>query len=306
MRVQMRTVEGTFEGADGLTLFERAWLPEGEARAVVVIVHGYAEHSGRYEHVGKALTARGYAVEALDLRGHGRSEGDRATVRSFSRFLADLRRFIARVRARHPGLPLFVLGHSMGGTIVSLYAINDQPEVAGIVLSGPAVVARGGARQVTAPIFSALGRLFPNLPLSQLKAETVSRDPAVVAAYDSDPLVYRGKMRAGLIRAFTEALKRIDAGMETISPPILLLHGTADELAPFEGSQQLALRARSMDRTLKLYEGLAHEVLNEPEKDEVIAELLGWLDLHRSAAAAAAPHAAEASVGGQVAEAHPS
>jgi acylglycerol lipase len=133
-----------------------------------------------------------------------------------------------------------------------------------------------------------LGRLFPNLPLTRLKAETVSRDPAVVAAYDSDPLVYRGKMRAGLIRAFVEALKRIDEGMENISPPILLLHGTADELAPFEGSQQLALRARSADRTLKLYEGLAHEVLNEPEKEEVIADLLAWLDLHRVPAAPAA------------------
>jgi acylglycerol lipase len=287
----MRTIEGTFTGADGLTLFERAWLPEGKARAVVVIVHGYAEHSGRYAHVGEALAARGYAVETLDLRGHGRSEGDRANVRSFSRFLADLRRFVARVRERHPGVPLFLLGHSMGGTIVTLFAVTDRPAVQGIVLSGPGVVARGGAWRITAPVFSALGRVFPNLPLSQLKAETVSRDPAVVAAYDSDPLVYRGKMRAGLIRAFVEALKRIDAGMANIAPPILLLHGTADELAPFEGSQQLALRVRSTDRTLKLYEGLAHEVLNEPEKQEVIADLLAWLDLHRVPATTAAASA---------------
>jgi lysophospholipase len=129
----------------------------------------------------------------------------------------------------------------MGGTIVTLYAITISRRC-GIVLSGPAVVARGGAWRITAPVASVLGRLFPNLPLTQLKAETVSRDPAVVAAYDSDPLVYRGRMRAGLIRAFVEALKRIDAGMENVSPPILLLHGTADELAPFEGSQQLALR----------------------------------------------------------------
>src|SRR6266508_3748396 len=130
----MRTSEGTFAARDGLILFERAWLPDGQARAVVVLVHGFAEHSGRYEHVGQALAARGYAVEALDLRGHGHSTGDRAFVRSYSRFLADLRRFLARVNRRHPGTPLFLLGHSMGGTIVALFAIHDQPAVQGIVL----------------------------------------------------------------------------------------------------------------------------------------------------------------------------
>jgi alpha-beta hydrolase superfamily lysophospholipase len=281
----VKTHEGTFETRDGLTLFERAWLPEGDARAVVVVVHGYAEHSGRYQHVGEALAARGYAVETLDLRGHGRSEGDRAIVHSFARFLADLRRFIARVRERHPGLPVFVLGHSMGGTIVTLYAIHDQPAVQGVVLSGPGLVARGGAWRVTAPIFSVVGRLAPNLPLTELKAETVSRDPAVVEAYDNDPLVYRGKMKAGMLRAFVEALDRIKAGMDTVSAPFLIVHGTADELTEPDGSRQLYERARSTDKTLKLYNGLAHEVLNEPEKEQVIGEVLTWLDA-RSAPAA--------------------
>ncbi len=282
----VRISEGTFAAADGLTLFERAWLPDGPARAAVIIVHGYAEHSGRYDHVGRALAAHGYAAEALDLRGHGRSEGDRAVVRSFGQFLSDLRRFRARVAARHPGLPVFVLGHSMGGTIVALYAIVDQPAVQGIVLSGPGLVGRGGgAWRVTAPLFSVLGRLFPNLPLSQLKAETVSRDPAVVAAYDNDPLVYRGKMRAGMLRAFVRALDRIGKGMDSISAPLLLLHGTADELTSVEGSELLYRRARSTDKTLRIYDGLAHEVLNEPEKDQIIGEVLAWLDKRATPAA---------------------
>jgi alpha-beta hydrolase superfamily lysophospholipase len=274
----VNTYDGTFAAADGLTLFERSWLPQGPARAVVVIIHGYAEHSGRYDHVGRALAARGYAAEAFDLRGHGRSAGDRAVVRSFGQFLADLRRFRARVAARHPGLPLFLLGHSMGGTIVALYAITDRPTVQGIILSGPGLVGRGGAWRITAPVISVVGRLFPNLPLAQLKAETVSRDPAVVEAYDKDPLVYRGKMRAGMMRAFIRALNRIGTGMESISAPLLLLHGTADELTSFEGSKLLYERARSTDKTLRLYDGLAHEVLNEPEKEQIIGEVLTWLD----------------------------
>lgn len=280
----MNTTEGTFAGADGLTLFERAWLPEGEARGVVVIIHGYAEHSGRYQHVGEALAARGYAVETLDLRGHGRSMGGRAAVTTFGRFLADLRRFLSRVRARHPGKPLFLLGHSMGGTIVTLFAVVDQPAVRGIVLSGPGLVGRGGSWRITAPIFSTLGAIFPNLPLSQLKATTVSRDPAVVEAYDTDPLVYRGKMRAGMLRAFIRALKRIQADMDAISVPLLLLHGTADELTNPDGSSELYERARSTDKTLKLYNGLAHEVLNEPEKGQIIAEVIAWLDTHTTPA----------------------
>jgi acylglycerol lipase len=294
----MRTNEDTVAAADGLTLFERAWLPEGEARAVVVIVHGYAEHSGRYQHVGQALATRDYAVETLDLRGHGRSEGDRSTVRSFDQFLDDLRLFLARVRERHPAKPLFLLGHSMGGTIVTLFAITDRPAVQGIVLSGPGLVARGGVWRITAPIFSVLGRLFPNLPLNQLKAETVSRDPAVVEAYDKDPLVYRGKMRAGMIRAFIDALNRIKAGMDSITAPLLLLHGTADELANPDGSQQLYERARSTDKTLRLYDGLAHEVLNEPEKEQIIGELLSWLD-ERTAPAVSASGAVVASDQGE-------
>jgi len=293
----MRTTEGTFETIDGLTLFERAWLPDGDARAVLVIVHGYAEHSGRYQHVGEALAARGYAVETLDLRGHGKSGGDRAIVRSFSRFLADLRRFVARVRQRHPGLPLFVLGHSMGGTIVTLYAIHDQPAVEGIVLSGPGLVARGGISQLLAPVYSAVGKLAPNLPLAELKAETVSRDPAVVEAYDNDPLVYRGKIKAGMLRAFDEALGRIGDGMETVSAPLLILHGTADELTEPDGSRRLYDRARSADKTLRIYNGLAHEVLNEPEKERVIGELLRWLDAHSAPAVSGAGVASTAGEG---------
>lgn len=284
----MKSSEETFPARDGLTLFEQRWLPEGGVRAVVAIIHGYAEHSGRYRHVAEALTARGYAVEALDLRGHGRSQGERAVVRSFGAFLSDLRLFLGRVAARHPATPLFVLGHSMGGTIVALYAVVDRPDVQGIVLSGPGLVAKGRGARVMGTLFAVVGRFAPGLQLAQLEARTVSRDPAVVAAYDADPLVYRGKMRAGMLRAFYFALDRIGRDMEFVAAPLLLLHGTADELTEPQGSSQLYERAMATDKTLKLYEGLAHEVLNEPEKDTVIGDLLAWLDAHTPAPAAGA------------------
>lgn len=278
MNATVTVTEGTITTADGVELFERCWRPAGEPRGVVVLVHGYAEHCGRYDHVGRALAERGYVVESYDQRSHGRSAGKPGSIHSFAPLVADLRRFLARVRTRYPGRPVFLLGHSMGGMVVTAFAVRERPDVQGIILSGPAVLGRGGVARVTTPIFATLGRLAPNLPLSALKAETVSRDPAVVQAYDQDPLVYRGKLDAGTMRAFADALGRIKPGMGSISVPLLLLHGTADELVEVEASRQLHARARSTDKTLRIYDGLAHEVLNEPEKDSIIAEVLTWLD----------------------------
>lgn len=266
----------TFEGYDGTPLFERAWLPPTAPRAVIVLVHGYAEHSGRYEHVGEALAARGYAVHAFDLRGHGRSGGARAIVRSFAEYIADLRIFLVRVRTRHPGVPLFLFGHSMGGGIVTLAAIIDLPRVDGILLTGPAL----GAGSVAVPVralVQALGRLLPGLPLTRLDAGAISRDPEVCRRYDDDPLVYRGRIKAGLAAAMMRAGERIAWDMGDIRYPLLIMHGTLDALASLPGSERLYAQAASGDKTLKTYEGLYHEILNEPERDQVIADMLEWL-----------------------------
>jgi acylglycerol lipase len=273
----VRREEDTFNAADGRRLYEQRWLPEGEARAHIAIVHGYAEHSGRYAHVGEALAQRGYAVCVLDLRGHGRSDGDRAIVRSFDEYLADVRAFLSRVRARGAGRPLFLLGHSMGGTIVTLELAVDHPQLAGAMLSGGVLTSSGTPRIVRA-IFGLLGRLFPRLPLVKLKAEHVSRDPDVVRRYEEDPLVYRGRIRAGLAAAMGRAVRRIERDAPSISVPLLIMHGAADELAPPEGSSLLYERVASADKTLKLYDGLYHEILNEPERDQVVADIAAWLD----------------------------
>ena len=276
MQTTTNVTEGYFAGAGGVRLFERRWQPDGEARAGLVIVHGFAEHSGRYAHVADALAGDGYAVSAFDLRGHGRSDGPRATVRSFGEYLADLRVVLDRASAESAGRPLFLFGHSMGGTIVALMCCVSPPPVEGVLLSGA-----GMTNDATPPWLQraivALGRVAPALPTVRLAATAVSRDPNVVRAYDADPLVYRGRVRAQMAAAMFRAMRRIEAGMPDITHPLLIKHGTADALVSPESSRALYERAASTDRTLKLYEGLYHEILNEPERDEVVADMLAWL-----------------------------
>jgi alpha-beta hydrolase superfamily lysophospholipase len=276
-------VQEMFDAADGRRLFEQHWLPGGDPRAHLAIVHGYAEHSGRYTHVGEALAARGYAVHALDLRGHGRSDGARAIVRSFDEFLLDMRAFTARVRERAGGRPVFLLGHSMGGAIVALELAVGRPRLAGALLSGAVLPspARGG--RLARTIIGLIGRLFPRLPLIKLNAEHVSRDPDVVRRYDQDPLVYRGRIRAGMVAAMGRAVRYIEKHGASIDAPILIMHGTQDQLASPEGSQRLFDAIASSDKTLKLYEGLHHEILNEPEQAQVISDIVEWMDARSSA-----------------------
>jgi len=267
----------TFDAADGRRLFEQNWLPASPIRAHLAIVHGYAEHSGRYSHVGEALAARGYAVHALDLRGHGRSDGDRALVRSFDEYLDDVRALLARVREAAGGHPVFLLGHSMGGTIVTLELTVDRPHLAGALLSGGVLTSAGTPRIVRA-IFGLLGRIFPRLPLIKLNATSVSRDPEVVRRYEEDPLVYHGRVKAGLVAAMGRAVRRIERDSKSIALPILIMSGTEDLLASPDGSRQLFDAVVSSDKTLKLYDGLHHEILNEPEQDQVIADIADWMD----------------------------
>ena len=276
MRSTIAASEGYFAGAGGVRLLERQWRADRNARAGVVIVHGYAEHSGRYTHVADALAGEGYAVSAFDLRGHGRSQGPRATVRSFGEYLADLRIFLDRTSAQAPGRPLFLFGHSMGGTIVALMCCVSPPPVEGVLLSGAGMTTDGAPRWMQEALI-ALGRAAPALPTRRLASSDVSRDPDVVRGYDSDPLIFRGRMRAGMVAAMIRALRRIEAGMDSVSHPLLIKHGTADALVSPDSSRALYARARSTDRTLKLYDGLYHEILNEPERGEVLGDMLAWL-----------------------------
>lgn len=280
MTISTQRNQGSFETAGNLRLFEQWWWPEAEPKAVVIIVHGYAEHSGRYANLAARLTSHGYAVYAFDLRGHGRSEGARAFVWSFEEYLADLEHFLAHVKEREPRKPTFVLGHSMGGEVVALLAATRKLEVRGLVLSGPLLKIGEAVSPLLQRFSLIVGYILPKFPGVKLDSRDLSRDRQVVSDYDNDPLVYRGRMPARTGAEILRATKRINSWIEAITLPLLILHGTADRLADVQGSKQLYARAGSPDKTLKLYQGFYHEVLNEPEKAQVLADLLEWLDAH--------------------------
>lgn len=276
----MQHTDGTFRAFDGETIFFRSWVPDGDVRAVVLLVHGLGEHSGRYEHVARHLVDAGYAVHALDHRGHGKSSGKRVYVKGYDELLRDLHQFRRRVEQQHPGTPLVLLGHSMGGNIAMGYTLGNQDGIAALVLSGPALRVGDDFSSLQLSVFRAIAKVAPGLRPQALSADAISRDPAVVQAYRDDPLVYTGKVTAGLGAALIGAMQSFPDRYEQLRLPILVLHGTADQLADVAGSRELEARATNADLTAHYYEGLYHEVFNEPEQDRVLADLTTWLDAH--------------------------
>lgn len=264
----------------GAKLYWHSWLAQGGTRGAVLLVHGYAEHLGRYDHVAAALTAKGLAVYALDHWGHGKSDGTPGFVPAFSAYTDGVESLLAKVKAAHGDVPLFLLGHSMGGLISVLHLIDHQASYAGAILSGPAIVPAEEPSRLTIWISRLLSRLAPRLGVIQLDAEGVSRDPKVVAAYRADPLVYTGKIGARLATELFEAMARARDGAARVTLPMLLLHGSEDSLAAPQGSQFIEAHLGSRDKTLKIYPGLYHEIFNEPEQREVLRDVTDWLEGH--------------------------
>jgi alpha-beta hydrolase superfamily lysophospholipase len=264
-------------GTEGLELYWQAWLPDSEPKAILIIAHGVSEHSGRYSHVGERLAAAGYAVYALDHRGHGRSEGRRAVVDRMAHIVEDLNGLIETATSSNPGKGTFLLGHSMGGAVALEYAFEHQDRLAGLILSGPAA-----ALEAASPVTRALGRvlstLAPSLGIFAIETGAVSRDPDVVSKYENDPLVFHGKLPARTITELTGAIEHFPERVPKLTLPLLVMHGTADRLTPPAGSKMVYERAGSSDKTLKLYNGLYHEILNEPEQGQVLSDLLEWLE----------------------------
>ncbi len=262
----------------GAKLHITHWLPDGLPKAVVLLAHGYAEHAGRYGHVAKRLTDAGYAVYAIDHWGHGKSDGRPGFVPRFSAFTDGLAELLTLVEVNHGDTPRLLLGHSMGGLISTLFLIERQSAFVAAALSGPAIVPGAPPSRFTIWISRFLSRFFPRLGVLALDANGVSRDPAVVAAYLADPLVYTGKIGARLGKEFMDAMAAAQAGAPKITLPILLQHGEKDSLAAVAGSQYLFDHVGSADKTLKIYPGLFHEIYNEPEQAAVLGDLVGWFD----------------------------
>jgi alpha-beta hydrolase superfamily lysophospholipase len=273
---------GWLTGVGGGRLYHQAWGLEG-ARGVVVLAHGLSEHSGRYEHVAERLVGEGFAVEAVDHRGHGRSEGARALV-EVDDLVEDLDRLVDAAVGAHPGVPLFLLGHSMGGLIAAEYAMGHQHRLAGLVLSAPlaALEAASPVTRLTARVISAVA---PRLGLVEIDSALVSRNPEVVRAYDFDPLVYRGRLPARTVSELASAIGSLPERATAITLPVLIMYGSGDHLVPPAGSVMLDSVISSKDKTLKVYDGLFHEILNEPEQETVLDDLCAWLLAHVEAAA---------------------
>lgn len=270
--------EGRFTGPGGLVLRERWWLPEGETRATVVLVHGLKDHSARYEHAGGWLAGRGYAVYAPDLRGHGESEGERFFVEAFEEYVEDLHVFLEHIRERENGRPMFVLGHSMGGAVASLLVLDRKPDLRGLVLSAPALEPNENVSPILIRLAGVISRFFPRAPVTKVDVKSLSHLPAVVEAARKDPLSNERPAPARTGYEMLRAMRRIRERAEEISLPLLVMHGTEDHLTNPNGSQVLFKRSGSVDKVLKLYEGLYHEILNEPEREQVLGDIARWLD----------------------------
>ena len=264
----------------GAKLHWQAWLPESAMHAVVVLAHGYAEHFGRYEYFAAKLNAAGIGVYALDHWGHGRSDGTYGFVPAFRAFTDGVEVLLEEVKRRHSDTPRFLIGHSMGGLIAAAHLLTHQQDYAGAILSGPAIKAAEEPSKLMIWISRLLSRFAPKVGVLPFDGTGISRDPAVVAAYFADPLVYTGKMSARLAAELFDAMANVRERAATISLPILLLHGAEDRATAPEGSQFLADNVASADCELKLYPGLFHEIFNEPERDSVIADVTGWIGKH--------------------------
>jgi acylglycerol lipase len=247
-----------------------------------VLAHGLSEHSGRYEHVARAFNDRGYSFWALDHRGHGRSGGDRVYVDRFEDLVDDLNALIGHAAEELPGRKPYLLGHSMGGCVATGYAYRHGFELAGLLLSNPLATVKTAPG--TAAVSLVLSRVTPRLGVYSVDAEGVSNDPEEVRKYEEDPLNHHGKvpMRtisqlAGEVRAFPDAVA-------AITVPTLIMYSTTDPIVAPSGSEMLAERIGSTDVTIRDWPGLLHELFNEPERDQVIAEMLDWLDAHAGGA----------------------
>lgn len=270
--------ERTFDGVGGVRIVYDVWTPDTEPRGVVVLSHGLGEHARRYDHVAQRFGDAGLVTYALDHRGHGRAGGKRVRVRNIAEYTGDFDMLVSTAASEHPGLKRIVLGHSMGGGIVFAYGVEHPGEYDLMVLSGPAVAAHTGVPPMKALLGRTVGSLLPDLPVEQLDANAVSRDPEVVAAYNADPLVHHGKIPAGIAKALLLVGQTMPQRARTITAPLLVVHGAEDRLVAAAGSERLVECVGSTDVHLKVYPELYHEVFNEPERDRVLDDVTAWIE----------------------------
>jgi acylglycerol lipase len=275
--------EDKWQDPEGTNFFLRGWEPEnGTPKALVVLVHGLGEHTGRYAHVGKALTRAGYALAGFDLRGHGKSGGARGHASSLDAYMQDIRQFFSLMEQRYPAIPHFLYGHSLGGLLVLAYAIQYGAGLKGVIVTAPALRSSLQEQKAKIAMVRLLGSLAPTVSVqSGLDAATISRDPLIVEAYRKDSLVH-DRTSLGFGKAALNAIDLCFARARDFLLPLLIMHGTGDKVTYFSGSEDFAklVSEAGTEVTLRLWNDLYHEIHNEPEKEEVFPFMIEWLDKH--------------------------
>jgi len=268
---------------DGIRFYGQTWEPDSPPRAVVALVHGLGEHSGRYAHVAEALNRAGYILAAFDLRGHGKSTGQRGHTPSYEALMEDIDRFLGEVEKRFPGRPRFLYGHSLGGNLVLNYVLRRRPALAGVIATGPGLRSSLEQQRVKVTLARLLSGLLPTMAMhSGLPAEALCHDPQVVQAYVNDPLVHDLATPRLAVEGLAAGRWAIEHAVDFPPIPLLLMHGGADAICLVESSRDFAAGVPG-DCTLKIWEGFYHEVHNELEKEEVLGYLVAWLQAHTPA-----------------------
>jgi len=267
--------EAWLDGTGG-RIFTRHWEPDGTPRASLVICHGVNSHGGQYLRAGEDFSAKGFAVTALDLRGRGKSEGERFYVDSIDAYVSDLSQTIELARSHHPDLPVYLLGHSAGGVTSVTYALDFQDRIAGLICESFAF--RVYAPDFALKLLEGASHIAPHAHVLKLKMEDFSRDPDWVAQLNADPLTLNEVQPVSTVAAFARAGERFEREFGRITLPVLILHGTADKATRPDGSQEFFDQAGSTDKTLKLYDGYYHDLLNDLGREAVMADILGWID----------------------------
>lgn len=277
--------EETIKNVDGQSIFFRSWRPEQDARATLIIIPGFNAHSAYYDWVAERFVADGLSVYAIDLRGRGKSEGERFYVEAFEDYVGDVEALKTIVDAREPGKPVIMLGHSAGGVVACLYALDHPFQLTGLI-------SESFAHELPAPdfvlsVFKGLSYIAPHTHLLHLPNEKFSRDPAAVEVMNEDSLIGKETQPVQTMAALVRADERLKNEFSRITIPVLILHGTADENTKPSGSQHFYDSVGSADKTLKFYEGGFHDLLNDLDKELVLADIKGWVDAHLTAPVAA-------------------
>jgi alpha-beta hydrolase superfamily lysophospholipase len=276
----MKQISGKLKGQGNLNLFYQGYLPTESPIAVLLIIHGLAEHIGRYMNIVDYFVPRGYAIYGFDQRGHGQSEGMRGYVERFSYYIDDTKAFFDIVRGEHPSKSFFILGHSVGGLIATTYSLNYPNELDGLILSGATIKPGESLSPVKIMLARLFSKVIPKVGIDVIDASAISQDQAVVKEYINDPLVYRGKISSRLGAELIKAMQVLTNHISNIQLPILIMSGSVDRLSNPEGSRFLYNRISSIDKTIKFYDGFYHEIFNEPRRNQVFNDMENWLNYH--------------------------